>query len=148
VATLPLGSLLVGLLRATVRQMTFFPTSKTPVRGIGNTSLHGSIIGRALMRSLIPTLLRRAWVAILRLEWGTLRKLIAKRDLTTIPLTRRRPLLITLLETSTRTSVTTEGLSLKSFLLGIHLLALVIHHDSAVHKRLKIGISIGHQLQL
>jgi hypothetical protein len=56
--------------------------------------------------------------------------------------------LITLLETSTRTSVTTRSLSLKPFSLGIHLLALVVHHDSAVHKRLKIGISIGHQLQL
>jgi hypothetical protein len=128
--------------------VTFFPTSKTPVGGIGNTSLHGSIIGRALTLSLIPTLLQRALVAILRLEWGTLRELIAERDLTTIPLTRRRPLLITLLETSTRMSVATGGLSLKPFPLGIHLLALVIHHDSAVHKRLKIGISIGHQLQL
>jgi hypothetical protein len=67
---------------------------------------------------------------------------------TTIPLTRRRPLLITLLKTNTQTSVTTRSLSLKPFPLGIHLLALVIHHDSAVHKRLKIGISIGHQLQL
>jgi hypothetical protein len=56
--------------------------------------------------------------------------------------------LITLLETSTQTSVTTRSLSLKSFPLSIHLLALVIHHDSAVHKRLKIGISIGHQQQL
>jgi hypothetical protein len=52
--------------------------------------------------------------------------------------------LITLLETSMRTSVTIRGLSLKPFPLGIHLLALVIHHDSAVHKRLKIRISIGH----
>jgi hypothetical protein len=148
VTTLPLGSLLVGLLRAIVRQVTFFPTSKTPIGGIGNTSLHGSIIGRAPTLSLIPTLLRRALVAILRLEWGTLRELIAERDLTMIPLTRRRPLLITLLETSTWASVTTGGLSLKPFPLGIHLLALVIHHDSAVHKHLKIGISIGHQLQL
>jgi hypothetical protein len=148
VTTLPLGSLLVGLLRTIVRQVTFFPTSKTPVGGIGNTSLHGSIIGRALTLSLIPTLLRRALVAILWLEWGTLRELIVERDLTMIPPTRRRPLLITLLETSTRTSVTTGGLSLKPFPLGIHLLVLVIHHDSVVHKRLKIGISIGHQLQL
>jgi hypothetical protein len=100
------------------------------------------------MLRLIPTLLRRAWVAILRLEWGMLRELTVERDLTMIPLTRRRPLLITLLETSTRTSVTTEGLSLKPFPLGIHLLALVIHHDSTVHKRLKLGISIRHQLQL
>jgi hypothetical protein len=33
--------------------------------------------------------------------------------------------LITLLETSTRTSITTGGLSLKPFPLGIHLLALL-----------------------
>jgi hypothetical protein len=148
VTTLPLGSQLVGLLREIVRQVTFFPTSKTSVGGIGSTGLYESIIGRTLMLRLIPTLLRRALVAILRLEWRTLRKLIAERDLTTIPLTKRMPLLITLLETSTRTSVTTGGLSLKPFPLGIYLLALVIHHDSAVHKRLKIGISIGHQLQL
>jgi hypothetical protein len=57
VITLPLGSLLVGLLRAIVRQVTFFPTSKTLVGGIGNTSLHGSIIGRTLTLRLIPTLL-------------------------------------------------------------------------------------------
>jgi hypothetical protein len=56
--------------------------------------------------------------------------------------------LITLLKTSTWTSVATRGLSLKPFPLGIHLLALVIHHDSAVYKCLKIGIGIGHQLQL
>jgi hypothetical protein len=57
-------------------------------------------------------------------------------------------MLITLLKTSTQTSVTTGGLSLKPFPLSIHLLALVVHHDSVVHKRLKIGISIGHKLQL
>jgi hypothetical protein len=148
VTTLPLGSLLVGLLRAIVRQVILFPTLKTPVGGIGSTSLHWSIIGETLTLRLIPTLVRRALVAILRLEWGTLRELIVEMDLTTIPLTRRRPLLITLLETSTRTSVSTRCLSLKPFPLGINLLALVVHHDSAVHKSLKIGISIGHQLQL
>jgi hypothetical protein len=73
VAALPLGSLLVGLLRAIVRQVTFFPTSETPVGGIGSTSLHASIIRRALTLCLIPTLLRRTLVAILRLEWGMLR---------------------------------------------------------------------------
>jgi hypothetical protein len=57
-------------------------------------------------------------------------------------------LLITLLETSMRTSVTTRSLSLKPFPLGIHFLVLVVHHDSAVHKHLEIRISIGHQLQL
>jgi hypothetical protein len=148
VTTLPLGSLLVGLLRAIVRQVTLFPTSKTLVGGIESTGLHWSIIRRTLMLRLIPTLLRRALVAILWLEWGTLRELIVERDLTMIPLTRRRPLLITLLETSTQASVTTRSLSLKPFPLCIHFLALVVHHDSVVHKRLKIGISIGHQLQL
>jgi hypothetical protein len=148
VTTLPLGSLLVDLLRAIVRQVTLFPTSETLVGGIGSTGLHWSIIERTLTLRLIPTLLRRALVTILWLEWGTLRELIVERDLTTIPLTRRRPLLITLLETSTQTSVTTRSLSLKPFPLGIHLLALVIHHDSVVHKRLKVGISIRHQLQL
>jgi hypothetical protein len=92
------------------------------------------MVGRALTLSLIPTLLLRAWVAILRLEWGTLWKLIAERELTMIPLTRWMPLLITLLETSTLTGVAIGGLSLKPFPLGIHLLALVIHHNSAVHK--------------
>jgi len=148
VTTLPLWSLLVDLLRAVIGQVTFFSISETLVGGIGSTGLHWSIIGRTLALRLIPILLRRALVTILRLEWGTLRELIAKRDLTAIPLTRRRPLLITLLETSTRTSVTIRSLSLKPFPLGIHLLALVVHHDSAVHKRLKIRISIGHQLQL
>jgi hypothetical protein len=115
VTTLSLGSLLVGLLRAIVRQVTFFPISKTSIGGIRNTSLHRGIIGRALTLRMIPTLLRRAWVAILRLEWGMLRELIAERDLTTIPLTKRRPLLIILLEISTRPSVTTRSLSLKPF---------------------------------
>jgi hypothetical protein len=45
VTTLPLGSLLVGLLRAIVRQVTLFPTSKTLVGGIRSTGLHWSIIG-------------------------------------------------------------------------------------------------------
>jgi hypothetical protein len=54
--------------------------------------------------------------------------------------------LITLLETSTLMSVATGSLSLKPFPLGIHLLTHVIHHNSAVHKHLKIGIYIGHQL--
>jgi hypothetical protein len=56
--------------------------------------------------------------------------------------------LITLLETSTLTSVATRDMSLKPFPLGIHLLALVSHHNSVVHKHLKIGLGIGHQLQL
>jgi hypothetical protein len=141
---LPLGGLLVRLLRAIVRQMTLFTTSKTPVGGIRNTSLHGSVVGRALTLGLIPILLLRALVDILWLVRGTLRELIACQKLSMIPLTRWIPLLITLLETSTLTSVATRGMSLKPFPLVIHLLALVVHHNCAIHKHLKIGIGIGH----
>jgi hypothetical protein len=124
--------------------MTLFTTSETPVGGIKNTSLHESVVGRALTLRLIPILLLRALVDILWLVLGTLRELIACRKLSMIPLTRWIPLLITLLETSTLTSVATRGLSLKHFPLGIHLLALVVHHNCAIHKRLKIGIGIGY----
>jgi hypothetical protein len=69
---LPLGRLLVGLLRAIVRQVTLFTTSKTLVGGIRNTSLHGSVVGRALMLRLIPILQLRALVDILWLVRGML----------------------------------------------------------------------------
>jgi hypothetical protein len=141
---LPLGVLLVGLLRAIVRQMALFTTPKTPVGSVRNTSLHGSVVGRALTLRLILILLLRALVDILWLVRGTLRDLIACRKLSTIPLTRWIHLLITLLETSTLTSVTDRGLSLKPFPLGFYLLTLVIHHNSVIHKCLKIGIGIGH----
>jgi hypothetical protein len=141
---LPLGGLLVGLLKAIVRQMTLFTTSKTPIGGIRNTSLHGSVVGRALTLRLIPILLLRVLVDILGLVQGTLQDLIMCRELSRIPLTRWVPLLITLLETSTLTSVATRGLSLKPFSLSIHLLALVVHHNGAIHKRLEIGIGTGH----
>jgi hypothetical protein len=87
-------------------------------------------------------------VAILRLKRGMLWKLITGRELTMIPLTRWIPLLITLLETSTLMCVAIRGLSMKPLPFGIHLLALVVHHNCAIHKRLKIGVGIGHQLQL
>jgi hypothetical protein len=68
VTTLPLWSLLVDLLRIIVGQVTLFPTSETLVGGIGSTGLYWSVIRRTLTLRLIPTLLRRALVAILRLE--------------------------------------------------------------------------------
>jgi hypothetical protein len=125
-----------------------FSTAIACVGGARHTVLHRSVVGGALVLSLASILLLWALVAILRLKRGTLQKLIAGRELTTIPLTRWIPLLITLLETSTLTSVATRGLSLKPFPLGIHLLAPVVHHNCAIHKHLKIGVSIGHQLQL
>jgi hypothetical protein len=41
--------------------------------------------------------------------------------------------LIALLETSALVSVASRNLSLKPLPFGIHLLALVIHHNSAIH---------------
>jgi hypothetical protein len=96
------------------------------------------------MLGLIPILVLRVLVDILWLVRGTLQELIAYQKLSMIPLTRWIPLLITLLETSTLMSVATRGLSLKPFPLGIHLLALVVHHNCAIHKHLKFGIGIGH----
>jgi hypothetical protein len=128
--------------------MSNFSTTIACVGGARRTVLHRSVVGGALTLSLASILLLGALVAILRLKQGTLRKLIARRELTMIPVTRWVPLLITLLETSTLTSVATRGLSLKPFPLSIHLLALVVHHNCAIHKRLKIRISIRHQLQL
>jgi hypothetical protein len=52
--------------------MTLFATSETPVGGIRNTILHGSVVGRALTLRLIPILLLRMLVDILQLVWGTL----------------------------------------------------------------------------
>ena len=43
------------------------------------------------------------------------------------------PLVKTLLWVGTLASVASRGLSLKSPLLGVHLLALIINHNSAVH---------------
>jgi hypothetical protein len=107
---------------------------------------HRSVVGGALVLSLASILLLWVLVAILRLKRETLRKLIACQKLSTIPLTRWIPLLITLLETSTLTSVATRGLFPKPFPLGIHLLTLVVHHNYAIYRRLKTGVSIGHQL--
>jgi hypothetical protein len=114
------------------------------VRGARSTILHKSVVGGALALTLTSILLLWALVAILRLKRGTLRKLITGRELPMIPLTRWIPLPITLLETSSLTSVATRGLSLKPFPLGIHFLALVVHHNGPIHKRLKIGIGVGH----
>jgi hypothetical protein len=50
-----------------------------------------------------------------------------------IPLARRIPLLIALLKTSALASVVSRYLSLKPLPFGIHLLALVIHHNRAIH---------------
>ena len=58
------------------------------------------------------------------------------------------PLLKGLLRVGVWTSVASRGLPLKPPLLGFHLLALIVNHNSAVHKHLEIGVCIGHKLEL
>ena len=85
-----------------------------------------------------------ALIAILLLVWWTLLVRVALRVLTRIPLIGWSlvPLLEALLRISAWTSITPRGLSLKPPLLGLHLLALVVNNNSAVHQRLKVGVGV------
>ena len=58
------------------------------------------------------------------------------------------PLLEALLRIGVRTGIIPRGLSLKPPLLGLHLLALVVNNNGMIHQRLKIGVCIGHKLEL
>ena len=77
-------------------------------------------------------------------------KLVALWVWSTVPLIRWTlvPLLKALLWVSMVASVASKGLSLKSHLLSVHLLALIVNHDSTIHKCLEVGISVGHKLEL
>ena len=136
--------MLVGLLRAVIRQVTFFTIMETLARSARGTSLHRSIVGCFLSWCLLTTLLLRMLIATLLLV------LVALRVLTMTPLIRWSlvPLLGTLLRVGARMSITSRGLSLKPPLLGLHLLALIVNNNSAIHQRLKIGVCIGHKLEL
>jgi ABC-type amino acid transport system permease subunit len=127
----------IGHLRTVIRHVTFFSTMETLSRSIRDTSLHWGVVGGTLALILVPILLLGMLTAILRLVRRTLQKLITWRKLTTVSLVRRIPLLITLLiallETSALASVASRYLSLKPLPFGIHLLALVVHHNSAIH---------------
>ena len=70
--------------------------------------------------------------------------------LVAIPLIRWSlvPLLEALLRIGAWTSIASRGLSLKPPLLGLHLFALIINNNSAIHQRLEIGVCIGHKLEL
>ena len=58
------------------------------------------------------------------------------------------PLLEALLWVGALASVASRGLSLKPPLLSFHLLALIINHDSVIHKCLEVGVGVGHKLKL
>jgi len=46
------------------------------------------------------------------------------------------------------TSIASRGLSLNPPLLSLHLLALIVNHNSVIHERLEVGVCIGHKLEL
>ena len=58
------------------------------------------------------------------------------------------PLLEALLRIGARTSITPRGLSLKPPLLSLHLFALIVNINGAIHQCLEIGVCIGHKLEL
>jgi hypothetical protein len=49
---------------------------------------------------------------------------------------------------STRVIVASRSLPLELPLLSVHLLALIVDYNSMIHKFLKAGVDIGHQLQV
>ena len=118
--------------------MTLFSTTETLVGSARGTSLHGSVVRRSLSWCLLTTLLLRMLIGVLLLV------LVALRILTMIPLTgwSLEPLLEALLRVDTWMSITSRSLSLKPPLLGLHLLALVVNNNSAIHQCLKIGVGI------
>ena len=67
ITILPLWGLLAWLLRAIIRQVTFFTTMETLARSVRGTSLHRSIVRRSLSWCLLTTLLLRTLIGILLL---------------------------------------------------------------------------------
>ena len=110
---------------------------ETLVGSARGTGLHGSVVRRSLSWCLRATLLLTLLELVLRV-------------LTMIPLIGWSlvPLLEALLRVGARTSIASRGLSLKPPLLSLHLLALVVNNNSAIHQCLKIGVCIGHKLVL
>ena len=131
---LPLGTV--------IRHVSLFTIAEARVWDVWGISLHGGGIGVPLTWCLLTTLL--LFLLPLMLE------LVALWVWSMVPLIRWTlvPLLKALLWVGTLSSVASRGLSLKSPLLGIHLLALIVNHNSAVHQCLEVGVGVGHKLKL
>ena len=138
---LPLGGLLVWLLGVVIRHVTLFTIEKTLVGGISGTSLQWIVVGCSLACCLLAALLL---ILLALLELITLR-VLTMIQLTGWPLV---PLLESLLRAGVWMSVASRGLSLKPLLLGLHFLALIVNHNSAIHECLEVGVCIGHKLEL
>ena len=114
------------------------------VGGARCTGLHGSVVRCSLSWCVLVTLLLVVLIAILLLvRWTLLIRV-------TTPLIRWPlvPLLEALLRVGARTSIASRGLSLKPPLLSLHLFALIVNHNSAIHQCLEIEVCIGHKLEL
>ena len=124
--------------------MTLFSTTETLVGSARGTGLHGSVVRRFLSWCLLTTLLLGTLIAILMLVR------VALRVLTTIPLIGWSliPLLEALLRVGAWMSIASRGLSLKPPLLSLHLFALIVNNNGVIHQCLKIGVCIGHKLEL
>ena len=123
------------------------PNLSTPITYVGGArcaSLHGNVVGCSLSWCLLTTLLLGTLVVILLLVW------VALRILTMIPLTRwsLEPLLEALLRVGAQMGIISKGMSLKPSLLGLHLFPLIVNNNGVIHSCLKIGVCIGHKLEL
>ena len=136
IAILVLRSLLVLLLWTLMSIMTNFSTAVACVGVIGCTTLHRSIVGHSLACCWIAGLLQGMLITKLLLVLRALLELITLMILTTVSLVRWSliPLLKTLLGIGTWASVASRCLPLKPPLLGFHLFALIVNHNSAVHQ--------------
>ena len=127
--------------------ISIMPNFSTTIAYVGSTRctrLHGGTVGGSLSWCLWTTLLLRMCIANLLLVR------VALRILTTIPLIGWSlvPLLEAFLRVGVQTSIASRGLSLKPSLLGLHLFALIINNNIVIHQCLKIGVCIGHKLEL
>ena len=124
--------------------MPNFSTMIAYIGGARCTGLHGSIVRRSVVWCLLATLLLGTSIDVLLLIR------VALRVLTTIPLIGWSliPLLEALLRICAWMSIAPRGLSLKPPLLVLHLLALIVKKNSVIHPHLKIGVCIGHKLEL
>ena len=116
ITILSLGGLLVGLLRAIIRQVTLFTIAETLFGSARGTGLLGSVVGCSLSWCLLTTLLLGTLITNLLLVQVVL------RVLTMIPLTgwSLEPLLEALLRVGAWMGITPRGLSLKPPLLSLH----------------------------
>jgi len=132
--------------------VTHLTTMVASIGVVCHRSLHRSIVGHTRTWCLRVSLLLGSLITKLLLVLGTLLVLvlIALRVLTLIPLTRGAliPMRKALLRKDARMSIAARCLPLNLTLLSIHLFALIVNHNSAVHKFLEAGVNIGHQLQL